>query len=144
MTNGNGVFKWWTALNEDDEYYHGPFGSKEEAIAKGMAEYGGDTDHDRFFVMECDKSICTYGGIDERDLADQITESIAEGNEMCWGEDGWDNAWSEPAMASLADALKFTISGWLESNPAHTFMIANTRVSEKIDIVAAKAKAEAA
>lgn len=141
MTKGNGVFKWWMCLNEDDGYYHGPYESKAEAISAGLAEYGEDDDHERFFVMECDKTKVVYGGVDEADLAEQTAESIAEANEMCWGEDGWDDAWSPEQMASLADALKATISGWVDANPAHTSMVGAARECEQIDIVKAKSAA---
>lgn len=134
MTKTNGVFKWWTALNEDDEYYHGPFATKADAIAKGMAEYGGDEDHPRFFVMECDHTVATYSGVSEEALVERIIDELGEGNCECWGEDGWDDAWSGEQLKSLEQALAATISGWLDANPASTWSVGDCRVCEKIDL----------
>lgn len=144
MTKGNGVFKWWMALYEDDEHYHGPYDTREEVISAGILEFGDDEDNGRFHIMECDKSVVVYGGIDEDDLALTIGESIAEANEMCWGEDGWDGAWSEAQTKALGQALKFTIAGWLQDNPARTWSVGQTRQYEAIDIKAAKAAQPAA
>lgn len=132
MTKGNGVFKWWTALNEDDEYYHGPFATKAEAIAKGMAEYGNDEDHQRFFVMECDHTVATYTGVAEDGLVERIIEELGEGNCECWGEDGWDDAWTSDELKSLERALAATISGWLEANPATTWSVGDCRECVRI------------
>lgn len=130
---GDGNFKWWCARNEDDEYYHGPRATREEIIALGMAELD-DGETEQFYIMEFDKSMVTYTGVDEQDIAQNVIEGLSEGNPECWGEDGSEDAWSDLEVSDLAAAIKSAIETWLDKAPADTWYIGNCRTDEVINI----------
>ncbi len=130
---GDGKFKWWCARNEDDEYYHGPRETRDEIIALGMAKLD-DGETETFHIMECDKSMVTYSGVDDADIANTVIEDLSEGNPECWGEDGYDDAWSDLEISDLASAIKSAIETWLDKTPATTFSIGNCRTDEIINI----------
>jgi len=72
-------WEWWWSNNEEN--YHGPCGSREEAIATGFNELGGEG---WLFIVEATKSI---PGTDIFDF-EHVIEEFCDRNEECWGEEG--------------------------------------------------------
>lgn len=128
---GDGNFRWWWGSGSEPENYSGPFNSRDEAHADAMGDgepevYGG------FTICEADKSVLR-GSIDGDDLAEYVTERLADNNEECWGEDGPNGeAWTNEAMKALAKALEKTVSDWVAQYPAKTWAFGNMRNEEYV------------
>jgi hypothetical protein len=122
---GNGEFKWWTGVGGDHESFHGPYDSKEEAVAEG---HGYDY-VDGFTVVEADKSLVS-NTIDGDDYAEQIVEELLDDNAECWGEDGPDDVWSPSQIDGLAADIRKTVDMWLMNNQPTTWTFGVQRNSE--------------
>ncbi len=72
-------WKWYCSNNE--EFYHGEFETREEAIAVGFEHYGGEG---TLYILEARHDEPTTDIFD----FDRILEDYSEKNEEHWGEDG--------------------------------------------------------
>jgi hypothetical protein len=106
MSDGN--FKWWMAVGtQDPDFYHGPYDSKEEAIAQAHAEEGKDRG---FTIVEADKAKPTSDIF----TADSIFEMYEEHNIECWGEDGADFEVTREAEIELEKMLTAALESWFD------------------------------
>lgn len=71
-------WKWYCSNNE--EFYHGEFDTREQAIAVGFDHFGGEG---TLYIIEARHSPLTCDVFD----FDRIVEDFAERNEEHWGED---------------------------------------------------------
>lgn len=103
---GDKNFKWWAGGGQQPEGYSGPFGTREEALARGRADYP----EGHFTICEADKGDIRF----DMFAADRLMEEFEEHNLECWGEDGMD-VHLTPAMESSLEAhMAAAFKAWMD------------------------------
>lgn len=123
-------WQWWYSNTE--EHYQGPCETREEAIATGFHEYGGEG---ILYIVEA------YQQTPGTDIfhADRVLEDFFEENEECWGEDG------EPFLQAdlkdtnnLENRLSAVLHSYLAQNNAlRSWAFDGVRNHEQINMEAA-------
>ena len=128
-------WQWWYSNTE--EHYQGPCETREEAIATGFHEYGGEG---TLYIVEATQQIPGTNIFD----FDRVLEDFYERNEYCWGEDG------EPFsninfkdQQDLEKRLSAVFRNYLVRNDAlRSWAFGDTRNYEQINMEVATAALE--
>lgn len=134
MTADAEALQWW--WSEDEERCHGPFDSREDALAG--AHDGADDEATEVEIFTASRRPLR----DDIFRADEEFERFEEHNEECWGEDG-PNMRDVPvaAVRELEVALMAAFARWRERYaPWSSWTIENFANRETVKLVRAKAE----
>jgi hypothetical protein len=110
----DGEFRFYWADHEEFEYAHGPFDTREEALANALQmaedEVYGPEPGSTVFITLADKRVCKPQTFN----IEQVLEDFAEANEDCFTEDGWDGLTGDyaAAEADLQAMLQDAVRAW--------------------------------
>lgn len=126
-------WKWYCSNNE--EFYHGEFATREEAIAVGFEHYGAEG---TLFIIEARHSEPQTDVFD----FDRILKDYEERNEEHWGEDGEplsDIKWVPAQTRALEQELGEVLRRFLAKHDAlRSWAFTETRNREEINMDASR------
>lgn len=131
MAKGNGKFKWYAGHGKEPDYFRVCEDTREAAIQAALDEKYDDPSYDGFTITQADKSLMSPR-IDYEPFAEHIMETLEEGNDDCFGEDGPDEPWAQDnkAMPALEKALEDAVTKWLTAHPGRTDTFGQQRNTE--------------
>lgn len=123
--------RWFYQIDNEAEWWHRGGPSREEALDKGIEQYGGEP----FFVAECKLLLPRFSIFD----ADDICERLSEDDEAWW-EDGWTGEPLPPAKRILEKRLEETFKQWFAEFATLDGACLDQICEERIDAQAIEAR----